>query len=144
MDYCFSHLTPDLLPNSYLITICPFTHWPITSSFERVLLNTRISEWIRLYRTYLFSNMICFKTFIITIFRNHEYSAYILRNSSEHPTNKLKFRVGEWFMQQVSPSFLETSMFYDNNLLSSFGGFIPIGNFSEDDRNKRTVLEICM
>jgi hypothetical protein len=30
----------------------------------------------------------------------------------EHPTNKLQFRIVEWFMQQVSPSFLETNMFH--------------------------------
>lgn len=54
----------------------------------------------------------------------------------EHPTNKLQFRVVEWFMQQVSQPFLQTSMFYDNNLLSSFGGLIPTGNFQEGDPKK--------
>jgi hypothetical protein len=33
----------------------------------------------------------------------------------EHPTSKIQFRVVEWFMQQVSTSFLETNMFHQKD-----------------------------
>jgi hypothetical protein len=74
------------------------------------------------------------QTFIITIFRKQELLVTIMYG--EHPTNKLQFRAVEWFMKQASPSFPQTSLFYDNNLFSSFGGFIPIGNFQEGDEKK--------